>query len=68
MHGVALKMIMSKDVKDFSGWYGYKRDIKYAGGMMAGEEAQNPEEFWDAIDNTSVKGKDLLEKTVRKVE
>jgi hypothetical protein len=39
MHGVALKMIMSKDVKDFSGWYGYKRDIKYAGGMMAGEEA-----------------------------
>jgi hypothetical protein len=32
MHGVALKMIMSKDVQDVSGWFGYKRDIKYAGG------------------------------------
>jgi hypothetical protein len=41
MHGVALKMIMSKDVKDVSGWFGYKRDIKYAGGVMAGESAEN---------------------------
>jgi hypothetical protein len=62
MHGVALKMIMSKDVKDVSGWFGYKRDIKYAGGKMAGEDAENQDQFWDATENISVKGKELLEK------
>jgi hypothetical protein len=61
MHGVALKMIMDKDVKDVSGWFGYKRDIKYAGGKMAGINQENQEQYWDLTENISVKGKNLLE-------
>ena len=37
MHGVALRLLMSSDVERVSGWFGYKRDIKYAGGPMAGD-------------------------------
>ena len=35
MHAVALKLIMNKDVKEVSSWFGYKRDIKYTQGEKA---------------------------------
>jgi hypothetical protein len=41
MHGVALKMLMNRDIMQVSGWFGYKRDLSYAGGEMAGSGAKN---------------------------
>ena len=61
MHGVALKMLMNKDVRAVSGWFGYKRDLSYAGGIMAGTDAKNQDEYWDATENISFKGKRILE-------
>jgi hypothetical protein len=61
MHGVALKMLMNKDVRSVSGWFGYKRDLSYAGGEMAGTNARNQEEYWDLTENISLKGKRILE-------
>jgi hypothetical protein len=61
MHGVALKMLMNKDVMAVSGWFGYKRDLSYAGGAMAGTNAQNQEQYWDLTENISLKGKGILE-------
>ena len=43
MHGVALKMLMTTDIMLVSGWFGYKRDITYAGGKMAGVDANDQE-------------------------
>ena len=44
MHGVALKMLMDKDVLQVSGWWGFKRDVRYAGGTMAGFDQTDQEE------------------------
>jgi hypothetical protein len=41
MHGVALKMLMNKDIMAVSGWFGYRRDLSYAGGDMAGTSAKD---------------------------
>ena len=41
MHGLALRLLMNHDVEKVSGWFGYKRDISYAGGEMAGDVDEN---------------------------
>ena len=68
MHAVALKLIMNKDVKEVSSWFGYKRDITYArsNGVTAKSITGNAEDFWDEAENLSVIGKETLDKiTVR---
>jgi hypothetical protein len=64
MHGVALKMMMSKDVQKVSAEFGFKRHVKYAGAQRAGEmgEGEDWERRWDSIENLSSLGKKLLSK------
>ena len=41
MHGIALRLLMNQDMEKVSGWFGYKRDVSYAGGKMAGDVDEN---------------------------
>jgi hypothetical protein len=47
MHGLALRMLMTKEEKQVCGWLGYKRHVKYT--KKGGQDKINTEEenFFD---------------------
>jgi hypothetical protein len=47
MNQVALKLIMSNDVKKVSSWFGYQKNIKYAIDERAGDSFGREEELYE---------------------
>ena len=67
MHGVALRMMMNEDVMKVSGWFGYKRHIKYAQEQIGNEkEVEENEDFWDLAEEVGPKERKLYD-TVKKI-
>ena len=58
MHGIALRMLMSNDVRQVCGWLGYKRGVQYA--RMRQEENSEEENYFDLGEQVGQEESELL--------